>query len=152
MAGLPIREAATPAEFEVARSLIIDYSKELGIDLRFQNFDDEMARISETYDAILIAGDLASPDGCVGLKALDETRCEMKRLYVQPSARGRHVGEALAVAVIEKARAAGYREMVLDTLTRLGPAVKLYERLGFERCEPYYANPEPDVIYLRLAL
>ena len=59
---------------------------------------------------------------------------------------------ALAVAIIEKARAAGYREMVLDTLTRLGPAVKHYERLGFERCEPYYANPEPDVIYLRLAL
>lgn len=75
-------------------------------------------------------------------------RCEMKRLYVKPETRGLHAGDLLVNEVIEHARMAGYKEMVLDTITPLKAAIGLYKKNGFKECEPYYNNPMDDVIYM----
>ena len=42
--------------------------------------------------------------------------------------------------------------MVLDTLSKLDAAIHLYESLGFVRTGPYYDNPLPEVVYLKLDL
>jgi len=147
-----LRAATTLADHKAAKRLIKAYADELGVDLCFQNFDREIADLAGTYQTILLAGDAPDPDGCVALKRHDDECCEMKRLYVKPEARGACLGEMLSLAIIGEARAGGYREMVLDTLERLGPAVRIYQRLGFRRCAPYYKNPEPDVIYMVLEL
>jgi ribosomal protein S18 acetylase RimI-like enzyme len=80
--------------------------------------------------------------GCVAFQRLGDHSCEMKRMFVPPTARGRGVGRALAVALLELARAAGYREMYLDTSVRQVEAIALYRDLGFEEVEPYYDVPE----------
>ena len=65
----------------------------------------------------------------------------MKRLYVQPGARGEALGARLAQALLAEADAIGYRALMLDTLEWMTPARSLYERLGFRECAPYYHNP-----------
>ena len=55
----------------------------------------------------------------------------MKRLYVRPEFRGRHIARALTERILEDAREIGYRAMVLDTLPFLDGAVRLCEKLGF---------------------
>ena len=76
--------------------------------------------------------------GCVALKRLDDQRCEMKRLFVDPAAHGAGAGEALARAIVERGRALGYERMMLDTGTRQVEAQTLYRKLGFRDAEPYY--------------
>lgn len=71
----------------------------------------------------------------------------MKKLYVKPETRGMHLGGLLVKEIIERARQAGYKEMVLDTIIPLKAAIGLYKKNGFEECEPYYDNPMDDVIY-----
>jgi ribosomal protein S18 acetylase RimI-like enzyme len=88
----------------------------------------------------------------VALRPLKAGLCEMKRLYVLPDFQGRGIGRALAVAIIDAGRRAGYRAMRLDTVARMSAAVGLYRALGFVQIPPYIYNPEPDVLYFERVL
>ena len=46
----------------------------------------------------------------------------------------------------------GYRELKLDTLEWMTDARKLYAKLGFRECDPYYDNPLPGAVYMALVL
>ena len=63
-------------------------------------------------------------------------------MFVYTQFHGKGVGHALADAVINEARALGYRTMRLDTSIRQDEARGLYQRLGFKTIEPYYELPE----------
>ena len=77
----------------------------------------------------------------------------MKCLYVRRGFRGQRVGRTLVDRLLAEARAMGYRVMYLDTLaTKMAEAVAIYRSIGFIDCPPYYHNPEPDVLYMRLQL
>ena len=90
--------------------------------------------------------------GCVGLKQMDESTCEMKRLYVKPSYRGRKIGLALVNRILKEGKLLHYKTMRLDTLVSLERAVSLYRQVGFREIEPYYDNPLPDVLYFEKQL
>jgi len=149
---LTVRDAVFPGDLELVRTLFREYATELGVDLCFQGFEEELASLPGKYApptvALLLAGEL----GCVALRGVADGVCEMKRMFVRPSERGSGIGRGLAVAVVARGASLGYREMVLDTLERLQPAIELYGRLGFKEVKAYYMNPLPGVIYMRVAL
>ena len=101
---------------------------------------------------MLIAEEDRAIVGCVALRKLGDSICEMKRLYVKPQFRGRGLGKALVERIIEEGTELGYTKMRLDTLDRLKEAMAVYEAFGFRRIEPYYVNPLPDVVYWELDL
>jgi ribosomal protein S18 acetylase RimI-like enzyme len=76
----------------------------------------------------------------------------MKRLYTTPSARGRGLGRALALAALQAAERAGYRVIRLDTLPTMAPAQALYRDLGFETTPPYYPSPIAGTLFMRKRL
>lgn len=154
-----IRDASGPRDIALARGLIEEYARWLGEDLCFQGFENELATLPGTYarprGVLLLAGEPGDAFGCIALHPLDDDgdgAAEVKRLYVQPRARGGNWGRRLATRVIDEARAIGYRELKLDTLRRLTHACALYRSLGFVECEPYYHNPIDSVVYMRLPL
>jgi putative acetyltransferase len=147
---------ATAADLEMVRALFSSYQNWLGISLQFQDFEGELARLPGKYappeGALLLARDGAQVAGVVALRPLEAGLCEMKRLYVLPDFQGRGIGHALATAIIDAGRCAGYRAMRLDTVSRMTAAVGLYRTLGFVEIPPYAYNPEPDVLYFERVL
>jgi ribosomal protein S18 acetylase RimI-like enzyme len=155
--GMPtIIHARTTVEFASGRRLIEQYAAALGIDLGFQHFQEELSHLDLLYGppsgCLLLAQGAEAYLGCVAVRRFDREVCEMKRLYVKPEDRGSGLGRRLAEAAVDKARRLGYQRMVLDTLPSMAAAQRLYESLGFQPIEAYYANPIEGVRYLALEL
>lgn len=157
-AGFRIAPARSPADLAAVAELFSGYAASLPVDLDYQDFGGELAALPGKYappaGELFLARDPAdAPLGCVGLRPLDEDRrCEMKRLFLLPAARGLGLGRALTQVVVDHARALGYRELRLDTLASMTAAQALYATMGFERITPYYA-PTPDgTVFMALAL
>ena len=151
-----VRQAKTKTEIKEVRNLFREYETLLNVDLRFQSFEEELAglpgKYSRPYGDLLIGLDGERIVGCVAIRRLEDSVCEMKRLFVRPEAQGTGLGRRLAQEIILVARELGYSLMRLDTLDRLTEAMHLYETLGFRRTDPYYENPLPDVVYWELEL
>ena len=151
--------SATDGEaLEQVRQYFRNYAAWLGVDLSYQNFDQEMASLPGAYSApegqLFFAEVDGRPAGCVGVRALSgsEGVCEMKRLYVTPEERGHGVGAALALAAIKAAKEIGYRKLMLDTVPNMRMAVKLYRELGFTEAPAYYQTPVEGTMFLALDL
>jgi len=140
---------------EYTRTLI-DLDAEFADYLSLQNYDDEVANLEHKYappaGALYIALIDGEAAGCVGIKKINDTDCELKRLYVRPRYRGRGLGSTLTRLAIQRAKEIGYKAMFLDTLPGLQSAVKMYKGLGFEEIASYNGSPMTNLIYLRLNL
>ncbi len=77
------------------------------------------------------------PVGCGSLARLDDTRGELKRLFVKPRMRGTGLGRALVQTRIDAARAMGLRTLLVDTMTSTHAMQALYARLGFTPRDRY---------------
>jgi len=151
---------ASPQMLEATREILREYGESLAIDLTFQNFEAELASLPGEYASphgrLLLAFVDGALAGCAALRALADVdyanACEMKRLYVRPAFRRFGLGRALAEALLDEARRAGYSVMLLDTLDEMESARGLYSTLGFEEVAPYYFNPVPGAHYLKAEL
>jgi putative acetyltransferase len=156
-------EANQPELMAVARRLFTEYAQALqaqGVDLCFQNFEQELAELPGEYAApagvllLAYAGD--QPAGCGAIRPLADVdypnACEMKRLYVRASARRLGVGRLLARGLMDHASQVGFATLLLDTLDDMEAARSLYETLGFVEIPPYYFNPLPGAHYLKADL
>jgi ribosomal protein S18 acetylase RimI-like enzyme len=148
---------ARDEDMELVRELFREYASSLDVDLAFQRFEEEVETLPGEY-ALEQGGTLALAwvdgecHGCVAVRALDEHRCEMKRLYVRPGGRGLGLGRRLAEEAIARARALGYARMLLDTLPSMSEARALYRGLGFVETAPYRFNPVEGTSFLALEL
>lgn len=155
--GIELVQAASPEQIEEARRLFLEYAESLSFSLCFQSFDEELKNLPGAYappaGRLLLARQQSQTAGCIALRLLEPTICEMKRLYVRPVYRGKGVGQMLVDGIIDEARRIGYERMRLDTVgPTMQEAVALYRRRGFREIEPYRANPNAGVIYLELLL
>ena len=74
-------------------------------------------------------------DRAIGLAnlGLRGERTWLGGVAVVPERRGAGLGESLTRMLLDQAREAGAREMVLEVIVENAPAIALYEKLGFER-------------------
>ncbi len=140
----------------IIQTLFLEYAAWSSSPLTLRSMQGELDCIGQKYalpdGRLYLAMAAQSPAGCVALRRFDAASCEMKRLYVRPQFRGAGIGFALCQQLIRDAKQIGYQYMLLDTLSTYHNALALYRRLGFQEVDPYYHNPHPDAVYLRLTL
>src|ERR1035437_4068261 len=150
----------TTSDIAAARVLFEEYAAELGIDLCFQSFTEELVGLPGEYapprGTLLLARVDEELAGCCALRPLDAVdypnACEMKRLYVRERFRRTGMGRQLAEAILDYARLVDYDCVLLDTLDEMESARALYQELGFEEIPPYYHNPIEGAHYLKVDL
>jgi len=69
--------------------------------------------------------------GMGGIRKVDETTTEVKRMRVEPSMQGKGIGKLILDKLIEKAKELGYKKLILDTAEKQKAARHLYETRGF---------------------
>lgn len=153
---LKIVQAEAGKDLKMIRTLFAEYADSLGFDLDFQDFEEELANLPSGYappsGCLLLAKYKDQLAGCVALRQLSDSICEMKRLYIRPQFRGLGIGRALAEAIIEQARRIGYIYMRLDTVPSMEIARTLYTSLGFKEIKPYRHNPIAGAVFMELKL
>ena len=78
---------------------------------------------------------------CGGVKSLDETTGEIKRMWVHPEMRGAGIGRRMLEHLEQRAEQLGHTQVVLDTNSTLLEAIAMYERAGYASIERYNDNP-----------
>jgi len=141
---LSVRQVDSPQSVSAVQELLGEYlawTQTLEVDSltapTFRGIHEELAGLPGVYSPpagrLLLATHDGAAVGCVALKPHhDEHTCELKRLYVRPGYRGLRVGWQLVSTVVEEARRAGYRRIVLDSHISMTKAHDLYRAVGFE--------------------
>lgn len=142
--------------FREYTALLVSLDPDFAHYLEIQNYDEEQRDPGEKYrepeGRLYIAVYEGRTAGCIAMKALDKNRAEMKRLYVRPDYRGKGIASALVKRILEDASELGYTSIYLDTLSSLTDAVRLYQKMGFERIESYNESPCKSTLFFRKKL
>jgi putative acetyltransferase len=141
----PIEARDDPAVAAIIRAVM----PEFGADgPGFAIHDPEVGAMSRAYvgaDAVYLVveldGRVVGGGGIAPLRGGPPGVCELQKMYFLPELRGRGVGRALLLELLERARELGYRSCYLETLSGMDAAQRLYRALGFApRCAPLGAT------------
>jgi GNAT superfamily N-acetyltransferase len=78
---------------------------------------------------------------CGGLVWIDDSVAEIKRMWVDPAARGHGLATSLLAFLEQTAVASGRLTVRLDTNPVLTPAIAMYRKNGYRDIERYNDNP-----------
>lgn len=79
-----------------------------------------------TNDEELLGG-----GGIFPTAGLPDDTCELVKMYLRPDARGTGLGKKLIETSLDFAKKSGYKNVYLETMPELKPALKVYEKFGF---------------------
>ena len=98
------------------------------LDTMYNNYQTPKA----TYYVLEEDGKVVGGCGIKHLDHSDDNICELQRMFLLPSSRGKGFGKKLMELCLDKAREYGYEEIYLETLSQMKTAIGLYKRYGFE--------------------
>jgi GNAT superfamily N-acetyltransferase len=87
--------------------------------------------------AFFVLRENEAPAGCGGIQLFGTEYGELKRMYVRPRFRGLGFGKLLLDHLADYARTHGVGLVRLETGIHQTAAIRLYERMGFQRIPPF---------------
>lgn len=159
--GRAVSQGAGSIEFEVvepgsaeALGAVRAYVEEL--DSRFTTgFDVEAAlagaptAFAPPQGLFVLARRDSAVVGCGGVQWFDESRGEIKRMWVAPAARGSGLGQRLLAHLESLIVASGRTTALLDTNGILTEAIALYRRSGYIEIDRYNDNPDAQLWFTK---
>lgn len=151
-AAPPLRLRKVPWSNPVGADLRAAQQAEL--DARFGTARHDPAPPSEQDHEVFFiayARSNGQPLGCGGLRRVDETTAEVKRLYVLPYARGSRVATSILAALEAHAWQAGYRTVTAEAGSAQPDGKRFYETAGYRMVPGYgpYTDAPGSVCYAK---
>jgi putative acetyltransferase len=149
--GVTIR-AANNRDVERVKQLVFDTLREHGLKPDPETTDADLEDIEESYFKRggmfeVLEDTEGNLLGTVGLYALENETCELRKMYFAPELRGRGLGRHMLERTVENARRLGFKIMRLETASVLEKAIRLYTRFGFKPFEMTHKSARCDQTY-----
>ncbi len=112
---------------------------------------EELSAGANRFFAVKVDGKLM---GCGGFRVVGRDYAEIKRIFVDPSARGLGLAKALLNRLESESRLLGVLEMKLETGIFQPEAIALFERCGYTQCPVFgdYPKNDPYSYFMRKSL
>jgi len=141
-----------PVDWDDPASVSLRDAQQAEIALRYGTPDSEPGVKPSAADITVFFvafDDAGEPLGCGGLRRLDATEAEIKRMFVAPAHRGTGVSTAVLARLEEFGRELGLLRLVLETGTMQPDAVRFYEREGYTPIPNFgsYAGNEQSLCF-----
>jgi putative acetyltransferase len=160
---MEIIQATSTEQIEQIKTLFREYFLWLeevhDLDISYQGIENEIATLPGLYappqGRLLLICEQGETAGCGALRPIDTNTCEIKRMYVRSAYRGKGLGRAIALRLIDEAQQTGYQRVLLDTGAFMYAAQALYRSLGFHETDAYYEVPDeikPRTVFMELDL
>jgi GNAT superfamily N-acetyltransferase len=135
MADRAFIRPATNDDGVAVRELVASVLAEFGLPNNRPGTDDDLLDIEAWYDAhgthLWVLVENGTIIGTTAILRVNASTCELRKMYLRPSARGRGFGSMLVDLCIQEARERGFGRIQLETAEALTDAMRLYERRGF---------------------
>ncbi len=131
----PIQPADNPALATIIRNSLAEFGANKPGTVFYDPTTDDLYTLFQQpgsfYYVAEEAGELLGGAGIFPSKGLPDGVCELVKMYLHATARGKGLGRMLINQSLEKAKALGYKKVYLETMPELGKAVSVYEKFGF---------------------
>lgn len=130
----------TTPEDPVFRALVAELDAELSV--RYGAKQREYDALNTALDGgrVVVALNQGQPVGCGCFKGFGQAdTVELKRMYVQPSARRLGVAQQLVTALEQWATEEGYAKTILQTAIKQPEAIALYQKCGYQHIDNFGA-------------
>lgn len=143
--------------YQQLAKLFREYEQDLGFELSFQNFNDELKNLRKMYGpphgkAFLLKDADENYFGCVAVRKLENQIGEIKRMYLNPKWRGKGYGKILMDIALKATKNLGYKKVRLDTLDTMKSAIAIYKEAGFYEISQYRENPFNNAVFMEKVL
>ena len=147
-----IRSASNQDEERIT-ALVSNVLAEFGLQIDLEETDADLRDIESSY---LKAGGVfeiiedrqGNLLGTVGLYPVDESTCELRKMYFVPKARGLGLGKYILERAIARAGELGFERIVLETASVLKAANHLYVKYGFRPIDKEHLPARADLAYI----
>lgn len=113
----------------------------------------EIEQLAAAHVYVLVARDGGRARGCGAFVLGADGRAEMKRVFVDPAARGKGVARAIMEALEREASRLGVTLMQLETGIKQPEAIALYRKLGYADRGPFGSyRPDPLSLFMEKRL
>jgi putative acetyltransferase len=159
MKGVHLHAVHTPADWAHLEQLLREYAARDLDQAHLSTIWKDLLDLPVRYGAaggaaVLLRNAASEPAWACGAYAPTRVAgtCEIKRIYVQPAHRRQGHGQRIIRELLQRAAQAGYTHAALSTWRNNAHGLALYAALGFAPVAPFKDHPNPDLLYLGLAL
>jgi len=147
-----IIRAASNDDCERVTKLVFEVLAEFGLEGEPETTDADLKDIEANYRQRgglfeVIEDGNGNLLGSFGLYPINKTICELRKMYFIPSARGFGLGKYVLELAIAKAKESGFKQIVLETSSKLIAANGLYAKFGFKPGTSDHLATRADQVY-----